>query len=151
MNLWQLRLHRRARELERLLERPALRRVINCLLGQPELGQQLRARLPAQRHRPRVRHLLRRVDPAVALGDADRIVPHVVRAVHVDRALPVVGLDVVPLRVLELALRLQLLRQVQVRLGEQILAVLPDQPDHVLVVPVLLVHVDCEVRLVHHQ
>ncbi len=58
---------------------------------------------------------------------------------HVDRRLPVVGLDVMPLRLLELALRLQLLRQVQVRFSQKVFPVLSDEPNHVLVMPVLLV------------
>lgn len=63
----------------------------------------------------------------MALGDTDSIIPHVMSTIHVDCHLPVLGLDVVPLRLLELALALKLLCKVQVRLPEEILAMLLDQ------------------------
>mmetsp|Transcript_18210 Transcript_18210/g.45957 ORF Transcript_18210/g.45957 Transcript_18210/m.45957 type:complete len:651 (-) Transcript_18210:1778-3730(-) len=151
VNLWELALHRRARELEGLVKRAALRGVVNGLLDEPKLVEQLRPGLAPEGHCPRVGHLLGGVDAAVRLGHADGVVPVVVRAVHVDGRLPVLRLHVVPLRLLELVLALELLRQVQVRLREEVLAVLRHEPDHVVIVPVLLVHVDGEVGLRHHQ
>mmetsp|Transcript_11352 Transcript_11352/g.27841 ORF Transcript_11352/g.27841 Transcript_11352/m.27841 type:complete len:304 (-) Transcript_11352:3301-4212(-) len=118
VHLGQLGLHASTAQLERLVKRPALCSIIDCLLDQPKLGKELRPSLPSQRDGPRVGHLLRCVDAPVRLGNADRIVPHVVCAVHIDRALPVLGLHIVPLSLLELALALELLRQVQVRLRE---------------------------------
>eukprot|EP00966_Prymnesium_polylepis_P030374 706267-Prymnesium_polylepis.1 len=146
-----LLLARRVREGEGVLKGARLGRVVDRLLDEPKLGQQLRARLAAEGDRPRVRHLLGRVDAAVQLGHADSIVPQVVGAVHVDRRAPVLRLDVVLLGELEVAFGLELLREVEVRLGEQVLAVGRDQPDHVVVAAVLLVHVDREVRLVDHH
>ncbi|KOO29457.1 hypothetical protein Ctob_009717 [Chrysochromulina tobinii] len=145
VHLGQLVLARVLRERERVLEGAALGRVVDRLLDEPKLGEQLGSRLAAERDRPRVRHLLGRVRAAVALRHPNGLVPQVVGAVHVDRRAPVVGLNVVALGQLEVAFGLKLLRQVQVRLREQLLAVRGDQPDHVVVPPVLLVHVDGEV------
>ena len=134
-----------------MVEGAAFGRVVDRLLDEPELGEELGARLAAERDRPRVCDLLRGVDAAVELGDADGVVPKLVGAVHVDGGAPVLRLDVVLLRELEVALGLELLRQVQVGLGQQVLAVRRHQPDHVVVPAVLLVHVDREVGLVHHH
>ena len=43
--------------VEGLIEGAALGGIVNGLLDEPELGQQLRARVPAQRHRPCICHL----------------------------------------------------------------------------------------------
>ena len=48
--------------MERLVKGAALGGVVNGLLDEPELGQQLCARVPAQRHRPGIRHLRRERD-----------------------------------------------------------------------------------------
>mmetsp|Transcript_759 Transcript_759/g.1338 ORF Transcript_759/g.1338 Transcript_759/m.1338 type:complete len:273 (-) Transcript_759:58-876(-) len=55
------------------------------------------------------------------------------------------------LRVLKVALVLQLLRQVRVRLRQQVLPVQSHQPHHLVVLPRLFVHVYREVMLLHRQ
>mmetsp|Transcript_2861 Transcript_2861/g.6483 ORF Transcript_2861/g.6483 Transcript_2861/m.6483 type:complete len:327 (-) Transcript_2861:2634-3614(-) len=149
--LGQLALHRRPRELEGLLKCPTLRRIIDRLLNKPKLVEQLRPRLPPERDCPGVGNLFRGIDPPVRLGYPDGVIPVVVCAVHVDCRLPILSLDVVPLCLLELVLTLKLLRKVKVRLRQQVLAVLGYEANHVVVVPVLLVHVDGEIRLRNHQ
>ena len=151
VHLRQLLAARGVRQREGVLEGATLGRIVDGLLDETKLGEQLGARLASQRDGPRIRDLLGGVGAAMTLGDADRLVPQVVGAIHVDGGAPVVGLDVVTLGQLEVALGLELLGQVQMRLGEELLAVRRDQPDHVVVPAVLLVHVDRQVGLVNHD
>mmetsp|Transcript_12166 Transcript_12166/g.23126 ORF Transcript_12166/g.23126 Transcript_12166/m.23126 type:complete len:511 (-) Transcript_12166:2571-4103(-) len=101
VHLRQLLLHGRARELKGVHERSRLHSVVDGLLDEPKLGEQRGARLAPKAHRPRVRHLLGGVGPAVRARDADGVVPHLVRAVHLHRRLPVLGLEEVLLSLLE--------------------------------------------------
>mmetsp|Transcript_142881 Transcript_142881/g.347109 ORF Transcript_142881/g.347109 Transcript_142881/m.347109 type:complete len:208 (+) Transcript_142881:2047-2670(+) len=88
---------------------------------------------------------------SVELCHAERLVPHVVLAVHVHGRLPLAGFGVVVLCFLQVALHLELLGQVKVRVLQQILAVCSNQADHLVVLAGLLVHVDGQVGLVHSQ
>mmetsp|Transcript_1150 Transcript_1150/g.2503 ORF Transcript_1150/g.2503 Transcript_1150/m.2503 type:complete len:315 (+) Transcript_1150:1790-2734(+) len=151
MHLRKLRLHASTGEREGLLESVRLRGVVNGLLNEAELLQQLGASLTAKVDGPCVRHLLGGVCATVGLGDANRIIPHVVGATHVHCGLPVLCLDVMSLRLAEVHLGLELLCKVEVGLLQQSLPVLRHQSDHVVVVPVLLVHVDSQVWFVHHK
>ena len=58
VDLWQLGLERRPRELKGLVELAGLGGVVNRLLDEPKLGQQLGAGLPAEVHGPSIGHLL---------------------------------------------------------------------------------------------
>mmetsp|Transcript_36111 Transcript_36111/g.90175 ORF Transcript_36111/g.90175 Transcript_36111/m.90175 type:complete len:413 (-) Transcript_36111:1159-2397(-) len=147
----QFRLETHARELEGVGEGAALHGVIDSLLQQPELLEQHRAPLAPQGHRPRVRHLLARVGSSVVLGDPDGVLPQLVGAIHLDRALPVFRLEILLLGVAPAVVTLQLLRQVEVRLGEKIFPERRHQTDHVVVHAVLLVHVDGQVVLLDGQ
>mmetsp|Transcript_16624 Transcript_16624/g.52022 ORF Transcript_16624/g.52022 Transcript_16624/m.52022 type:complete len:995 (-) Transcript_16624:636-3620(-) len=151
VNLGQLVLLADAAQVEGVLERPALHGVVDRLLDEPELGEELRALLPAQGHRPGVRHLLGGVDPAVVLRHADRIVPHVVHAVHLNRGLPVLGLHVVVLGLREGALLLENVADLAMRLGEVLAPVTPHQADDMVPEAVLLVHEHRRVHTLDHH
>lgn len=84
---------------------------------------------------------------SVVLGHADGLLPLVVGPVHVDGAQPLARLGIVVLGLAEVALELELLRQILVGLLEQLLAVRGHQADHGLVLARLLVHVDGQVGL----
>eukprot|EP01136_Pigoraptor_vietnamica_P016315 Opistho-1_new@60213 len=147
MDVRQPALHRRPAEVKRKIEGAVVRRVVDRLLQQTKLREQLDRRVPAEALGPQERDLLREVGAALLLRDAVGVVPHVVGAVHVHRALPVLARAVVLLREPVVALRLELLREVEVRLDEQVLVVRRHQPDHLVVLPRLLVHVDRQVGL----
>mmetsp|Transcript_19212 Transcript_19212/g.26022 ORF Transcript_19212/g.26022 Transcript_19212/m.26022 type:complete len:291 (-) Transcript_19212:2899-3771(-) len=87
----------------------------------------------------------------VGLGDAESLVPEVVSAIHVDGVGPGATLDVVVLGLLEVALHLERLGKVVVRVLEQVSAELDHESDHVVEHLRLFVHVDGEIGLTRRQ
>ena len=105
------------RELERVLEGPALHGVVDGRLEEPELREELRPRRPPQVQGVRVRHPLGGIDAPVELRDADGLLPLIVRPVHVHGGEPLPGPGVMLLGVAEVALHLELLGEVLVALA----------------------------------
>ena len=114
-------------------------RIVNGLLNEAELCEQIRAGLAADVYGPCVRHLLGGVEPAVELGDADCLVPQVIRPIHVDGRLPIFRFHIVVLGVLVVPFCLQLLCKMHVRLHEELTPVCMHQSNHVVVLTHLAV------------
>mmetsp|Transcript_11141 Transcript_11141/g.13164 ORF Transcript_11141/g.13164 Transcript_11141/m.13164 type:complete len:484 (-) Transcript_11141:2283-3734(-) len=151
MHLWELILHRSPGQFKRVHERTRLHRIVNRLLHEPKLTQKLSPSLSSQAHRPRIRNLLASISSPVHSRNTDRIIPQLIRTVHLHHALPILRLQVVFLRLLEISVRLQLLSQVQMCLCQQILPESAHKSDHLIVHAILLVHINRQVVLLHRQ
>mmetsp|Transcript_4359 Transcript_4359/g.12271 ORF Transcript_4359/g.12271 Transcript_4359/m.12271 type:complete len:1023 (-) Transcript_4359:1504-4572(-) len=151
----ELVLRRMGGELEGVLEVAVLHGVVDRDLDEPVLGQQLRAGLGAVLLEGGVRlrehDLLEGGLAAVVLRDALGVLPLLQLAVHGHGARPHLRLHVVVLGLLQVPLHLELLGDVLVGVVQELLPVLRHEPQHLLVLLALLVHVDGEVELVHHD
>mmetsp|Transcript_8238 Transcript_8238/g.24424 ORF Transcript_8238/g.24424 Transcript_8238/m.24424 type:complete len:646 (-) Transcript_8238:1922-3859(-) len=142
-------------ELESVLEVAVLDGVVDGDLHQAVLRQEHRARLRAlvldQAVRLRKHNFLERRLAAMDLGDMLRFLPLLQAAVHAHGAGPHLGLHEIMLCLLEVPLKLVLLRDVLICVVEQLLAVFGNEPQHLLVLLTLLVHVDGKVEIIDHE
>ena len=100
---------------------------------------------------PLVRDALGRVGTPVLLGDPHRILPQFRLLVHLHRALPILTFEVPALGLAVVAVGLKLPSEVDVGLAQEIFSVETHQPDHLVKLPVALIHLDREVVLLHRQ
>jgi hypothetical protein len=71
--------------------------------------------------------------------------------VHLDRTSPGTSIDVVLFSCFEIALFLEFLSHRQMGFLEQIRPVLGHQPDHVIILPTLLIHGNGHIELLNNQ
>mmetsp|Transcript_18467 Transcript_18467/g.24402 ORF Transcript_18467/g.24402 Transcript_18467/m.24402 type:complete len:342 (-) Transcript_18467:2709-3734(-) len=136
-------------QLKCMVKCSTVSRIFNRRFNQAKFIQQFGASLSSKRQCPSISHPLGSCRATVNLGYADGFVPHVVGAVHVNSGQPLSGLGVVVLGFPQVPFHLQLLRQELVRLLQQLLPVGRDQPDHGIVLAVVLVHTDSHIDLLH--
>mmetsp|Transcript_53845 Transcript_53845/g.125572 ORF Transcript_53845/g.125572 Transcript_53845/m.125572 type:complete len:559 (+) Transcript_53845:1782-3458(+) len=155
VNVRQLVLRRMVCEFEGMLEVAMLDGVVDGDFDEAVLGEQLSACLGTMLLESRVRlrqhHFFEGLLSTMHLRHTLCVLPLLQLPVHGHGTGPHLRLNVVVLCLLQIALHLILLGNVLVGVVQELLAILGDQPQHLLVLFALLVHVDRQVELVDRQ